>query len=457
MCHSHQNREKPMYLLLINPNRFRTPPIPPLGLEYLAGAARRAGHECRILDLCFVKDPATELEHSIADCRPDIAGLTIRNIDSVLYQSNEFFLDDIRPLISLLHGHGVPVVLGGSGFSFIPDEILRFLGGDWGVNGPGETALVRLLDLLQDGSPPPRGTILDGWCEGFDPAAPADRGVDIDYAPYLAGDGIPGFRTQVGCREHCSYCGEGNSSHITRTPAAIAEECAALAGRGFGAFHLCDPEFNQDPAFCRNVLDELARGPRFSWALYLKTSPCDPDLFQRLAAAGADRVTVSVPTGPDSVERAPSVIRWAHEAGLRCAVDLLTGFPGQPRERIRYTIETLRSANPDTVGVNATFRLYPGMAVTRAVFMDPARRARLTGTVERNPDLIRPVFYTEIPLEDLRNMIGDDPRFVIEGFEHTSNYQRLARRPDSTLSPAPDCPGPSTPHHPDAPLSRRQP
>jgi len=42
-----------MKVLLINPNRYQSPPVPPLGLEYIAGSLEEKGHHAEVLDLCF--------------------------------------------------------------------------------------------------------------------------------------------------------------------------------------------------------------------------------------------------------------------------------------------------------------------------------------------------------------------------------------------------------------------
>ena len=415
-----------MDMLLVNANRYQSPPIPPLGLEYLDNTVRNAGHNCRILDLCFSGDPLGDIDRALADCCPDLAGVTIRNIDTVLYHNNVFFLDDIRGIVARLGDHGIPVVLGGAGYSFIPEGILRYCGGDWGVAGPGELALTALLDRL-DTDPPPRGTVLDGWESGFNPEGPVERGESLDYTPYLSVDGILGFLTQAGCREHCSYCAEGTGRLLKRSPASVVAEIAALADRGHTSFHLCDTEFNQDLAYCRAFLDALiSDGPAVTWALYMKTAPCDPPLFSRLVESGADRVTISVPSGECAIEDACDTVRMARNSGLKTAVDLLLGFPGDTRDSIRRTLDLLRAAGPDTVGVNAIFRLYPGLAITRQIMASSELRALRFGAVEDNPDMIRPVFFSIIDMDELRDLIGGDPLFTVEGFERTSNYQRLA-------------------------------
>ena len=106
-----------MKILLVNPNTFRNPPVPPLGLEYLEAALKAAGHETRLLDLTFEEKPESTLQRSLEDFAPAAAGVTVRNVDTVIYRGNEFFLDGIRPLIDILRESGVKTVLGGAGFS----------------------------------------------------------------------------------------------------------------------------------------------------------------------------------------------------------------------------------------------------------------------------------------------------------------------------------------------------
>lgn len=414
-----------MKILLINPNRYRTPPVPPLGLEYLASALARTGHEYRILDLCFAEAPAADIEAAIRDFQPDVAGMTVRNIDTVLFQNNIFFLDDIRSLVEAVSRHGIPVIAGGVGYSFIPGGVLGCIGADYGISGPGEKALPLLLDRLER-EPVPTGTILNGWEIGIDPDASTEREGVVDHARYVREGGLLGFETQKGCHGSCSYCSEGRGKVLFKNPARVAEEIHGLARRGFTDFHLCDTEFNQDLTHCHVFLEKLASTkPDIRWALYMKAAPYDNELFRLLKSSGAHLITLSLPTGGKSIEHAREIRNLTRKHSIRLAVDYLCGFPGDTPESIRQDIEALRRIEPDTVGVNSILRLHPGLKVTAEIFGDSALRKRLLGETASNPELVRPVFYQHITAEILQEIIGGDSRFHIEGFERTSNYQRL--------------------------------
>ncbi|HUU30357.1 MAG TPA: cobalamin-dependent protein [archaeon] len=416
-----------MRILLVNPNRYRTPPVMPLGLEHLAEALRQnSSHEARILDLCFADDPSAALNAELERFEPQVAALTVRNIDTTLYNNNVFFLDEIKAMADLLKGHGVPVVLGGAGFSFSPRGVLEYLGAEWGISGPGDKALVHLLDLLETG-PPPAGTILNGWQWGADPDLQIVRPVSgIDCRAYQAWGGIFGFETQKGCLANCSYCPEGSGRVIFRNPRRIVEELKGLCELGFTDYHLCDSEFNQDLRFCREFLETLIKsGLSISWALYMKTSPYDEELFRLLKRSGANLVTLSVPSGQDSLAHAAEIRALCAKHGIRLAVDFFSGFPGETADQVRSAIESLRRIRPETVGVNTFIRLIEGTTVTQEVLGSSEHRKYVLGELADNRYLLRPVFYNRITVESLREMIGEDPVFRIEGFERTTNYERL--------------------------------
>ncbi len=414
-----------MKILLINPNRYRTPPVIPIGLEFIAGAVQQSLHSCRILDLCFSDNPLGDIDKALNNYKPEAVGITIRNIDTVLYDNNVFFLEEIRSYVQRIKKRGITVILGGVGFSFMPEAILKYLGADWGINGPGESVIIELLDRIEIRRYS-MGGVLDGWKHRYDPDLAVKRGEGINYRRYIYEGGIAGFQTQKGCRERCSFCSEGSGIVWYRNPETIIRELHELADRGITTFHLCDTEFNQNLDFCKSFLTKLIdHGPAITWTVYMKASPADSELFSLLKRSGVNLVTLSLPSGPDSYEHAGEISRYAKDNGIRLAVDMLVGLPGDTRETVERVFDRMREIAPDTVGVNSTIRLYPKCAVTRVILDSPENRQHLLGAVNNNPDLIYPVFYRSFSVDMLRDIIGGDPLFKIEGFERTSNYQRL--------------------------------
>lgn len=414
-------------VLLVNPNRFVTPPVPPLALEYLQAALDATGHETRIADLTFADDPLAVLCREVRDFRPLVAGMTLRNVDSVLYRGNEFFLEPMKPLAAALKAAGVTTVLGGAGFTAFRGAALEYLGADYGVLGPGESAFPRLVAALERGERPAE-RLIDGWAAGIDPGLEmTSRGKSVDYAAYLGRGALAGFETQKGCLGGCPYCPEANGHLLRRGPEAVVRELRALTEKGVREFHLCDTEFNQDLEHCKSFLKTLiAAKLALRWALYMKSSPADSELFRLLKDSGAWLITLSLPTGDGSwPENAARIAGWCRENGIRLAVDFLCGLPGDTPDSIRRDLDSLRRIAPATVGLNSVIRLYPGCPTTEAIVSSPEERAYLRGALEGNPGWLLPAFYHRIGPEELKELVGDDPLFRVEGFESGSNYQRV--------------------------------
>src|SRR5512139_1079748 len=149
-----------MRVLLIYSNQSRElVPAPPIGLSYVATATRNAGHEVKLLDLAFAKDLLDELTLGIKTFKPDIVGLSIRNIDNIISQRFESPLQDLLKQVAVIRenartpeGKPVPLVLGGPAISILAEKALAVFGADYAVAGEGETAFPMLLEALEKGT-----------------------------------------------------------------------------------------------------------------------------------------------------------------------------------------------------------------------------------------------------------------------------------------------------------------
>lgn len=419
-----------MRIVLVNPNRYLEPPVIPLGIEYLAHYLDREGHRLKVVDLAFSSDPEQDLMEGLAEFEPDVVGFSLRNSDTCLYHDSVFFLDEAAGLVAACRkACGARVVVGGSGLLPGPREVADFLGSDFAVYGPGERALPALLSYLERGVSPPR--IIDGWEHSFDRGEVPARGRWLDYRPYLEKRGVAGFNTQTGCAGDCRFCLEAGLPWRARDPVSVVREIEGAREAGCGDFHLCDSEFNQDLDTCKAFLGELAAADAgITWSLYMKPLPHDRTLFKMLAETGARSVTLSVDS--DSMRRGSydlldlqSFMVLAGREGVRVAVDLLVGFPGESPEALRDLMDFLRAAGPDTVGVNAWIRLYKYTPLGMELRENPPGRGEIEGD---DPDFLRPVFYHWLDLEGCRELIGGDPLFRVEGLERRSNYERLRER-----------------------------
>src|SRR5712691_1144345 len=142
-----------MRVLLVSANQERSPdPVAPLGVCYVATATAAAGHDVRVLDLCFSADVEADVTAAIAAHGPDVIGLSLRNVDNCAHPDTVSYLPHYRRVVAACRdASAAPVVLGGSAFTTMPRFYLPALDVPYGIVGEGEVAFVALLARLAAG------------------------------------------------------------------------------------------------------------------------------------------------------------------------------------------------------------------------------------------------------------------------------------------------------------------
>lgn len=416
-----------MNILLVNPNRYRHPPVPPVGLEYIAGDLAAAGHSPEILDLCFSEGPYDDLDRAIQSFAPEVVGISVRNIDTVLYPANEFFLDDIKSLVEHIRKkYCLKVVIGGAGVSADPQGVLEYLGADCAVAGLGEGVGIEVLT----------GVTTAAFSNGVyerkhthEISCPRLT-AGIDYARYAADGGIAGFETHKGCSSSCIYCIEADTCVSFRKIPEVIRDIQGFAAQGIRRFHLCDPEFNEDLDYSLDFLKALKEsGVGIDWALYLKPSNYNRKIFQLMKQTGVSLITLTV----DSWKKCPlywtdieKIIFSARSNDIKLVVDFLTGFPYEQEDTLLFYLDFFRRLQPDSVGINTCLRLYRGLKVYDIISRDSelARHIIYSTHGESGDRMLHPAFFINISQERLRELINGDPLFRIEGITKGVNYSR---------------------------------
>jgi radical SAM superfamily enzyme YgiQ (UPF0313 family) len=408
-----------MRVLLVSANRERIPdPIFPLGLAYVAAAARRAGHEVAVADLCFGRSPLRDLRAQTQLFRPDIVGLSLRNIDNAAYPLTVDYLDRHREVVYALRGAtSAPVVLGGSGFSIMPQAYMRVLDADWGVAGEGEAAFVGLLKALQEGRDPagiPGVVKRSGQCTTGDTVAvqqplyaqwrdglwPA-RGL-MDYSRYIRRGGMGNVQTKRGCVFKCSYCTypllEGKRFRAREAGDVVDEIEALMQDYGPHPIFFVDSILNFPRGHVEGICEEiLRRGLRVRWSCYATPVRLDREQAMLMAKAGCDGIEL----GTDAVDDeqlsrlgksfdsavAERANRYCMDAGLKVCQTLIFGGPGETEASVRATCGALRRMKPTAVVAMTGVRLYPGTPLTESLVAQ--------GRLGRADIGLAPLFYVE--------------------------------------------------------------
>jgi hypothetical protein len=423
---------------LVNTNRIK-PPIAPIGLDYLAEALHAAGHEVEVLDLCWADDWQAAIPGFFDHRSFGLVGVTLRNTDDCAYTTRHSFLPECAEFVHTVRRHtDALVVLGGVGFSVMPEQILDLCDAEAGIWGAGEFATVDLANLLEEKREwrdlPHLVRRRDGsWRRNPAPRAhsrelPPMRRRWVDNPRYFREGGQAGIETKRGCSSLCIYCADPIAKGrkvMARLPGAVADELQALLGQGIDHVHTCDSEFNIPEGHAREVCGEMIRrhlGRKLQWYAYCSATPFPPELARLMRRAGCAGINFGVDSGDAGMLKAlkrdytPEDIlkaaRSCKEAGLAVMFDLLLGAPGETRESIARTIELMRRAEPDRIGVAVGVRVYPGTHLA-ALVTQGERRAGLTGGGSA-PD---PLFFMEpnvapFVFDLLDDLIGEDRRFL---------------------------------------------
>ena len=443
-----------MKTLLINTNRMK-PAIAPIGLDYVADSLIAAGHKPRLLDLCFSEDIEADIRSAVDDFEPGLIGVTVRNTDEC-YMSGAFFLPFITDVIDCLRGcSDAPIVLGGAGFSVMPEAVMRFCRPDYGIAGEGEESFPRLAGAIQTRSGLESVPNLLYWESGlvrrnlskYAPLEdfPRTRSF-VDNPLYFREGGQGGFEAKRGCDMKCVYCADPVSKgrHVRLCPPKlVADELKALLAQGVDHFHTCDCEFNVpgDHAkdVCRAII-ESGIADRVRWYAYCSVTPFDEEMADLFVRAGCAGVDFGADSGNDEMLarlgrsfRSDDLVRTAglcHKHGIPFMYDLLIGSPGETRETVRETIDLTRRVDADCVGLSMGVRICDGTKMAEWVRSqgDIASNPDIYGAKQDNPDFLRPVFYVSPHLgaemvSIVGEMVSGDTRFFMPSCEEVdANY-----------------------------------
>jgi radical SAM superfamily enzyme YgiQ (UPF0313 family) len=394
-----------MKLLLLSANTSQSPyPVYPLGLDYIAGTLQ-SRHEVVILDMNVVGG-LERLEAAVREVGPDVIGLSVRNIDNVDTVATKSFVQGYERIIRVIRGCAKsPIVLGGSGFSIFPGELMSLLDADFGVVGEGEY-LGSLLDALENGT---AGADLPGIMRkgGIVRVSVPWQGTvrrrigpaDAKFLFYVERGGMLNLQTKRGCPFRCIYCTyphiEGNRLRLN-SPDEVAKEARELQEMGARYLFITDSVFNSDYAHSLAVANAFRRqGLTIPWGAFFSPTRPPDGYYKALAEAGLTHVEFGTETfcntqlkkygKPFDREDVVAAQGSAHRAGAHIAHYLLLGGPGEDEQTLEETLNRMEEIEKAVFFIFCGIRIFPH---TRLHTL-----AQEEGQIMPGQDLLAPVFY----------------------------------------------------------------
>ena len=352
-----------------------------------------------------------ETERRIAAVNPDLVGITC----------NSGNMDAARILTGRLKRRGVPVILGGSHPTVLPEQSLNYTGADMAAIGEGELTIVRVMDALRG-----KGNLSDipslAWRKNgriiVNPKADLIAEIDVLPIPDRSFINRSEYFGEVlltgrGCPFDCAYCASRNiwgRKVRMRSVGSIIEELEILRRaaeleqppesaldsnqHGEEAFDprpgrwvvkVVDDTFTVNRKRTLALLDEIiAAGLNcFEFTGGVRADTLDEALVTKMREANFRRVTLGVESGSprilkmirkgetnEDVKRAIELLRGA---GIRSHAFFMIGLPDETLEDVELSKKLILDVQPDHVEINMVTP-YPGTDIfTKLIPEDPAK------------------------------------------------------------------------------------
>ncbi|MFP4023797.1 MAG: B12-binding domain-containing radical SAM protein [Thiohalospira sp.] len=399
-------------VLIINSNIETLPyPVAPLGISLVASAIKDK-YKVKVFDAAFQSN--NQLIELIKNFNPDFVGVGLRNIDNVTMRRCKWYLEEIKTEIisPVKDNFKGPLILGGSGFSIAPDQILDFFDADYGIIGEAEYKFPELLSYLENEEK--KFSIVNVISKNKKFKKTQDNknnqlnipraNIDLflNYSPYNTRGSYP-VQTKRGCSHKCIYCSypavEGNQYRF-REVNDIVDEIEEVNDRIQGvSFEFVDSVFNTPLNHAINICQEIIRR---NLKLRLRTMGVNPGmvtdkLIDLMKHAGFSQIDCT----PDSASEA--MIKsyrknFTKDKLIECAriirkYDMPTmwffmvGGPGETEKTILETFDFIDRyiSHDDMVHITEGIRIIPNTELYQIALAECV--------ISKDDSVIHPMFY----------------------------------------------------------------
>jgi anaerobic magnesium-protoporphyrin IX monomethyl ester cyclase len=431
----------------------RFPSRPPLGVAYLAAAARQAGHDCRVVDEQFEPDLLALMDAY----QPQAVGFSVTTwaAPRVLQEVAAIRREFPRTVI----------LAGGPHATALPASLLEG-GVDVVVRGYGERILVEVLEALEQHRPLATvagiAFVADGRLVQTAPAADLDLN-DLPPADYAQFD-LPRYRwcsvsSSRGCSVGCAFCSDSflfGRKVSLRKPEHFVDELVRLhAGYGLRDFYVVDEQFTLSERRVLEICDLIRRaGLNIEWTVNSRVDCVTAEMLSRMREAGCRSIAFGVESGSEQILQAihkritpaqvEKAVESAKQAGLRVKTSWIVGLPGPMAEQLK-SIDLMERTQPDHIDV-FWLTLYPGTPfweaperygihfdprdvpttanaklASRSCYFDYLSKTEVLEVARQMTERMRKLGYREAELEE--NDYRPGSRFI-------ATYLRYLDRPD---------------------------
>jgi lipid biosynthesis B12-binding/radical SAM protein len=396
-----------MKILLISSNITMSPyPLYPLGLSMVASALAGAGHEVRQFDFLQQNISLEALAQEIREFGPGLIGISVRNIDNVNLMNEQYYIETVKDIVKRAKEVSeAKVILGGAGFSLVPDLILKETGADYGIVGEGERLAVDFAANAAAGIYPEEKLI--GPEIRLNGAEIVSARYDEELMKYYLHSGnIASVQTKRGCTQKCVYCSypvlEGSSIR-KREPRLVVDDIELLRDKYKAKYiFFIDSVFNDAEGAYLDVLEEMRkRNVNIPWTGFFKPEGLNEDIVGLMKSTGLIAVEIGSDAACDITLRKLGK-KFSFQDIIECN-DLFTRFeiatshyfmfggPGETKETVLEGIENIKNLKKCVAFIFMGIRILPNTSLARIALKE--------NVLYQDNGMMKPVYYIS-PLVD---------------------------------------------------------
>jgi anaerobic magnesium-protoporphyrin IX monomethyl ester cyclase len=354
----------------------QSPPVPPLGLAYLAAYARehlRDNLDIKIFDAFSLGWSEDKIISEARAFAPGLIGFTTVTLTANTVKRLAAGMRSALP--------GALLAAGGPHPSALPGDMLPDV--DLAVRGEGETTFHELLRRVAAGADwrdVPGVSHLDGGKLVDNPQPPLIE--DIDGIPFPARDLLPmdryqhhypyktrnknftTFFTSRGCPFHCAFCSQhviwGGRVRFRSLDNTFAEIDSLVSGFDPSFFFFYDDTFSLKRERVVEFSNRLIRGGyNFNWSCLTRADCLDDDLIALMKKAGCIEFQIGIESGNNSVlnsihkkvklDTLSDTFKLIKKHKMRTKGFFILGHFEDTKESMRDTVDTALALDPSWV------------------------------------------------------------------------------------------------------------
>lgn len=401
---------KNIKLLLVSANRLSDPyPVYPIGISYLQTYLHRHLPESDVslfdINLNTIEDLASILKRD----NHDFIGVSIRNIDGTNSLDRTSFVSGYKEIVDIIRANSKGIlILGGSGFSIYPQELMTILKPDYGITGEGEESLKELLERLASGERPYDIEGLAYFNKNkvvTNPHMKYLKSLEISFNEELSGfywerGGMLNIQTKRGCCYNCIYCSypiiDGRKVRTMDTDLIVGTLERLYREKGINYVFFTDSVFNIHNSYNIELAEKIIKsGIKVNWGAYFSPHNLTDDILKLFKCSGLKHIEF----GTESL-----CTEQMHRYGKNFSFDdvllnserclkhniyyahfLILGGVGETKKTL---METMKNAGKIRFSVFFPYigmRIYPGTPLHKITIEE--------GKVSAEDSLLEPTYY----------------------------------------------------------------